>query len=80
LTILNATTARNNLFKVIEEAITTHEPVTITGKSGNVVLISEEDWRAIQETMYLSSIPGLKEKIIKGLNTSLEECVEVIDE
>ena len=80
MTILNATTARNNLFKVIEEAITTHEPVTITGKSGNVVLISEEDWRAIQETMYLSSIPGLKEKIIKGLNTSLEECVEVIDE
>jgi len=76
MSIINATNARNNFFKVIDEAITTHEPVYVTGKNGNVVIISEEDWRSIQETIYLSSIPGLKEKIIKGLNTSLDECVE----
>jgi prevent-host-death family protein len=76
MSIINATNARNNFFKVIEEAIITHEPVYVTGKSGNVVIISEEDWRSIQETIYLSSIPGMREKIIKGLNTTLEECVE----
>lgn len=76
MAIINATTARNNLFKLIEETITTHEPVTVTGKNGNVVMIPEEDWRSIQETLYLSDVPGLKEKIIKGLNTPLEECVE----
>lgn len=76
MSILNATTARNNFFKVIEEAIITHEPVTVTAKNGNVVIISEDDWKAIQETIYLSSIPGMKEKIIKGLNTPLDECVE----
>lgn len=76
MSIINATNARNNFFKVIEEAITTHEPVYVTGKSGNVVIVSEEDWRSIQETIYLSSIPGMKEKITKGLNTPLDECVE----
>jgi antitoxin YefM len=76
LSVMNATTARKNFFKVIDEAITTHEPINITAKNGNVVIVSEEDWRAIQETLYLSSIPGMKDKIIKGLNTPLEECVE----
>lgn len=76
MSIINATAARNNFFKVIEEALNTHEPVTVTGKNGNVVIVSEEDWRSIQETMYLSSIPGMKAKIIKGLNTPLDECVE----
>jgi len=76
MSIMNATTARNNFSKVIDEAIETHEPITITGKSGNVVIISEEDWRSIQETLYLISLPGMKEKIVKGLNTPLDECVE----
>jgi prevent-host-death family protein len=76
MSIINATTARNNFFKLIDEAITTHEPVVVTGKSGNVVILSEEDWRSIQETIYLSNIPGMREKIIKGLNTPLDECVE----
>ena len=74
--IVNASTARNNFFKLIEDAINIHEPVYITGKRGNVVLISEEDYRSIQETLHLCSIPGMKDKIIKGLNTPLEECVE----
>jgi prevent-host-death family protein len=76
MSILNATTARKNFFKVIDQAIITHEPVTVTGKNGNVVIVSEEDWKSIQETIYLSAIPGVKERIIKGINTPLDECVE----
>jgi antitoxin YefM len=74
--IINATNARNNFFKLIETALTTHEPVYVTTKSGNVVLLSEEDYRSIQETLYLCSLPGMKEKIIQGIKTPLEDCVE----
>ncbi len=80
MSIVNATTARNNFFKLIEEVITTHEPVYITSKTGNVIMLSEEDYRSIQETLYLCSVPGMREKIVEGLNTSLEECVEDTDE
>lgn len=76
MSIINATTARNNFFKLIEDALTTHEPVVVTGKTGNVVIISEDDWRSIEETLYLTNIPCMKEKIVKGLNTPLIECVE----
>lgn len=73
---INSTTARNNFFKVMEEAIDSHEPIIITGKKGNVVMVSEEDWCSIQETLYLCSIPGMREKIIKGISTPLDECLE----
>jgi len=76
MSVMNATTARKNFFKIMDEAITTHEPICVTGKNGNVVILSEDDWRAIQETLYLSTLSGMKEKIIKGLNTSFDECVE----
>ena len=76
MSIINATAARNNFFKVMDEALSSHEPVVVTGKNGNVVILSEEDWRSIQETIYLSSIPGMKEKITKGLNIPINECVE----
>lgn len=76
MSIINATSARNNFFKIIEEALTTHKPITVTGKSGNIIILSEEDYMSIQETMHLCSIPGMREKIIKGLNTPLDECVE----
>lgn len=76
MSVINATNARNNFFKIIDEALTTHKPITVTGKSGNVVIISEEDYHSIEETMYLCSIPGMREKIIKGLNTPLDECIE----
>jgi antitoxin YefM len=56
-----------------------HTPIYITGKKGNVVILSEDDWRSIQETLYLSSIPGMREKLLKGINTPLEECVEDTD-
>ena len=76
MSIINATTARNNFFRVIDEAIVTHEPVCVTGKNGNVVIVSEEDWKSIQETLYLVSIPKMKDKLLQGANTPLSECVE----
>ncbi|HHY77358.1 MAG TPA: type II toxin-antitoxin system Phd/YefM family antitoxin [Clostridiales bacterium] len=76
MTIINSTNARKNFFKIIEDVVKTNRPVTVTGKSGNVLIISEDDYNSIQETMYLCSIPGMREKIIKGINTPLEECVE----
>ena len=80
MSIINATNARTNFFKLIDEVVDTHEPVYVTGKSGNVVMLSEEDFRSIQETLYICSIPGMRDKIIEGLNTPLDECVEDDDE
>ena len=76
---VNATTARNNIYKLIDEANDSHEPIYITGKRGNAVLISESDWSAIQETMYLMGISGMKESIVEGLNTPIDKCVEKDD-
>jgi prevent-host-death family protein len=59
MTTVSATTARGSLYSLIDEANSTHEPIQITGKRGNAVLISEDDWRSISETLYLNSIPGL---------------------
>lgn len=76
---INVTKARANLYRLLNEANESHEPIQITGKNGTVVLIAEEDWRAIQETLHLTSISGMKDSIIEGLNTSVEECVEELD-
>ena len=76
MNIINATTARKNFFKLIKDVMTIHEPIYITGKGGNVVVLSEEDFRSIQETLYLSSIPGMREKIINGLKVPLEDLLE----
>ena len=70
------TKARSILYKLIDEVHENREPIEITGKRNNAVLISEEDWRAIQETLYLLSIPGMRESIRDGLNTPVEECSE----
>lgn len=76
---LTATQARKEIYKLLDEASQTHQPIQITGKRSNAILISEEDWRAIQETLYLSSIPGMQESIVEGLNTPLEETEEELD-
>ena len=76
MTIVNPTTARKEFFKLIDETIDSHEPIIIAGKRGNVVLISEEDYRSIQETIYLTSIPGMRERLLEGRDTPLEDCVE----
>lgn len=71
---LNATEARSKLYGLIDETTASHEPVIIKGKRGNAVLISEEDWRSIQETMYLLTIPGMRKSIRDGLATPVENC------
>ena len=79
LPIIKATDARSKLYRLIDEVTSYHNPITITGKRGNAVLLSEEDWRAIQETLYLLSIPGMRESIRKGLGTPVDECSEELD-
>jgi prevent-host-death family protein len=74
--IITATKARAKLYRLINEVTLSHEPIIITSKRGNAVLISEDDWRAIEETLYLLSIPGMRESIKEGLATPIEECSE----
>ena len=74
MTTLTATKARANLYRLMDKTAESHEPIQITGKRNSVILISEEDWRSIQETLYLSSIPGMKESIIKAKKTPLSKC------
>lgn len=76
---INITNARENLYSLIDETNIEHEPIQITGKRGNAVLISESDWRAIQETLYLMSIPGMKESLVEGVNTPDEQCLKELN-
>jgi len=76
---LSATEARSKLYRLIDQASLTHEPIVITSKRGNAVLLSEDDWRSIQETMYLLNIPGMRESIREGLATTAEDCKEELD-
>ena len=77
--ILSVTEARKRLYSLVDEVSESHEPVHIAGKRNGAVLVSEDDWRAIQETLYLSSIPGMRESIVKGMKTPVEECDEEMD-
>jgi len=79
MTTLSATEARKMLYKLLDNVAESHQPVQITGKRNSAILISEQDWRAIQETLYLVSIPGMRESILKGLNTPVEKCDEELD-
>jgi PHD/YefM family antitoxin component YafN of YafNO toxin-antitoxin module len=63
----------------VDEVKESHEPIQIVGKRSSAVLISEDDWRAIQETLYLTAIPGMRESIQEGLETPIEECDEDVD-
>lgn len=76
---INATNAREKLYTLIDEADLSHEPVQILGKRSNAVLISENDWNSIQETLYLLSIPAMRESILEGIKTPVEECREELD-
>ena len=73
MTTVNVTEARANLYKLIDDASVSHEPVVITGKHGNAVLVAEGDWNAINETLYLLSVPGMRESIIEGMQENLEK-------
>jgi antitoxin YefM len=71
--ILSITEARQTLFGLVDQVNESHEPVTIMGKRGNAVLVSEKDWRSIQETLYLKSMPGVWESIEEGIKEPIEE-------
>lgn len=76
---ISASEARKEIYRLLDEASDTHEPIQITGKRPNAVLISEVDWRAIQETLFLTSVSGMQESIIEGLTTPLKESDEELD-
>lgn len=71
---ISATKAQENLYKLLKEIKKSGEPIHITGKRANAVLVSEDNWRAISETLYLVSISGMRESICKGLETPVNEC------
>ena len=79
MTTLTASSARAQLYKLLDQTAESHEPVQITGRRSNAVLISEEDWRAIQETLYLLSVPGMRESIRDGLKTPVKKCAKRLD-
>ncbi|MCY4565388.1 MAG: type II toxin-antitoxin system Phd/YefM family antitoxin [Gammaproteobacteria bacterium] len=79
MTTLNATDARSKLYRLIDETTQSHKPILITGKRGNAVLLAEQDWNAINETLYLVSMPGMRESIRQGLETGLDDCKTDLD-
>lgn len=79
MTTLNATEARSKLYGLIDETTNSHQPIVITGKRGNAVLISEDDWNAINETLHLLSVPGMRESLIEGMKEPLSECSTELD-
>ena len=72
MTTLNVTEARANLYKLIDDTTVSHEPVVITGKRCNAVLLAEDDWNAISETLHLLSVPGMRESILEGMQESID--------
>ena len=71
----NVTNFRKNIFEMLEQTIKYNEPVNISTKSGNAVIISEEDYNGLMETLYLSSIPTMKDTIVNGLQTPIDDCL-----
>ncbi|MEX0732112.1 MAG: type II toxin-antitoxin system Phd/YefM family antitoxin [Aquisalimonadaceae bacterium] len=79
MTSITASEARANLYRLIDEAASSHQPLLISGKRNKAVLVSEEDWEAIQETLFLLSVPGMRESIREGMQTPVNECREDLD-
>ena len=79
MTTITATEARANLYRLMDAAAESHEPVLITGKRTRAVLVSEADWKAMQETLFLLSIPGMRESIREGMETPVEDCSDALD-
>ncbi len=70
---VSTTEARKDLYRLVDQVQDTHEPIQINGKRGNAVLVSEADWQALQETLFLVSIPGMRESILEGMATPPDE-------
>ena len=79
MSTLNATEARSKLYNLIDETASSHQPILITGKRNNAVLLSENDWNAINETLYLLSIPGMRESIRRGMDEDISKSDEKLD-
>lgn len=79
MTTLTASEARANLFRLIDQAAESHQPIHISGKRSSAVLISSEDWQAIQETLYLLSVPGMRESIKEGMAEPLADSAQELD-
>ncbi|MFH0772271.1 MAG: type II toxin-antitoxin system Phd/YefM family antitoxin [Candidatus Omnitrophota bacterium] len=78
MTTLTATQARSRLYRLLDTIAQSHEPIQITGKRHNAMLISEDDWSAIKETLHLLSIPGMRESIQKGIKTPISKCSKIL--
>ena len=76
MTNINITNFRKSIYELVEQAIKYNEPINISSKNGNAILLSEEDYNNIMETLYISSNEKLKKDIVEGINTSLEDCVD----
>jgi antitoxin YefM len=76
---VNITNARKGLYKLVQEVNDSHEPIHIAGKSSSAVLVGEDDWRSIQETLYLSSIPGMRKSIIAGMKEPIGKLKKKIE-
>ena len=74
MTTLTATEARKNIYSLVDEVNESHEAIQIQGKRGSAVLIAEDAWRALQETLYLSSVTGMKKSSLKGMKTPIRKC------
>lgn len=79
MTSMTATAARKQLYRLLDDLADSHEPVQIAGKRHSAVLVTEDDWRAVQETLYLTSIPGMRESILRGLKTPVKKCTKELD-
>lgn len=79
MNICNATEARANFFKLIQDTITNHEPTCVTSKNGNIIVISQEDYDSTQETLYIMSTPKMYESIVEASNQDISECTNYKD-
>ena len=79
MTSVSATEARKRLYSLLDDVAASHEPIEITGRRSNAVLVSEDDWRAVQETLHLLSIPGMRESILEGIATPVEDLDDKLD-
>jgi PHD/YefM family antitoxin component YafN of YafNO toxin-antitoxin module len=79
MTSMTATAARKQLYSLLDDLADSHEPVQITGKRHSGVLVTEADWRAMQETLFLTGVPGMRASILRGLKTPVEQCAKELD-
>ncbi|WP_320043962.1 type II toxin-antitoxin system Phd/YefM family antitoxin [uncultured Desulfobacter sp.] len=79
MTTITVSEARANLYRLLDEVSESHKPALITGKRSNGILVSEDDWNSIQETLYLLSIPNMRESIKEGMKTPIDDCSEKLD-